>query len=78
MSRRSKQKDIKVEVEETKRSTKESTELQVLVNKKVIGTVTQKRGEMAEATFRSEQPQKAKNIDEGIRLVLMDYNLHDL
>jgi len=78
MSRRSKQKDIKVEIEETKRSTKESTEFNILVNKKVIGTVTQKKGEAAEATFRSSQPQKAQNIDEGIRLVLMEYNLHDL
>lgn len=78
MGRRKKQNDTKVEVEETKGSTKESQEYQVVVNKKVIGTVSQKQGEMAEAVFRSNQPHKVRDIDEGIQYILMEYNLHDL
>lgn len=75
MGRRNK--NIEVEIRETERNTDAFTELEVVVKKQVIGTIEQAEGEQARVLLKSGKVRPAKTIDDGIQLVIAEYNLHD-
>lgn len=70
-------KNIEVEIQESKNNTESFTELEVMVKQKIIGTVRQEEGEQAYAVFRSGKEVPARSTEEGIQLIIADYNLHD-
>lgn len=70
-------KNIEVEIRETANQSDSLTELEVLVNNKVIGTVRQPQDEQVAVMYKSEKEMTAKTIDEGIQVIIAEYNLHD-
>lgn len=75
MGRRNK--NIEVEIQETKKNSNDYTELEVVVKKQVIGTISQPEGEQATVVLKSGKKHKVKTVEEGIQLVIAEYNLHD-
>lgn len=75
MGRRNK--NIEVEIQETPNNTEITTELEVLVNKKIIGTVHQEKGEQASVHYKSGKEMTAKSVEDGIQMIIAEYNLHD-
>lgn len=75
MGRRNK--NIEVEIQETKKNSNDYTELEVVVKKQVIGTISQPEGEQATVLLKSGKTYKVKTVEEGIQLVIAEYNLHD-
>lgn len=70
-------KNIEVEIRETANQSESLTELEVLVNNKVIGIVRQPQDEQVAVNYKSEKEMTAKTIDEGIQVIIAEYNLHD-
>lgn len=70
-------KNIEVEIKETTNQSDALTELEVLVKNKVIGTVRQPLDEQVTVSYKSEKEMTAKTIDEGIQMIIAEYNLHD-
>ncbi|EXJ24057.1 hypothetical protein ADIAL_0437 [Alkalibacterium sp. AK22] len=75
MGKRNKQ--IEVEINETKKNTADYTELELVVRKKVIGKIMQKADGPISVEFKTGKKRTARSIDEGIQLIIEDYNLHD-
>lgn len=75
MGRRNK--NIEVEIQETKQNSETFTSLEVVVKKQVIGTVEQSVDEQAQVTFKSGKSRSAKTVEEGIQMIIAEYNLHD-
>lgn len=75
MGKRNKQ--IEVEINETKNNTADYTELELVVRKKVIGKIMQKADGPVSVEFKTGKKRTARSIDEGIQLIIEDYNLHD-
>lgn len=75
MGRRNK--NIEVEIQETKKNSTSYTELEVVVKKQVIGTISQPEGEQATVVFKSGKSRTVKTVEEGIQTVIAEYNLHD-
>ncbi|API90153.1 hypothetical protein BKP56_13240 [Marinilactibacillus sp. 15R] len=70
-------KNIEVEIKETTNQSDSLTELEVLVKNKVIGTVRQLLDEQVTVLYKAEKEMTAKTIDEGIQMIIAEYNLHD-
>lgn len=70
-------KNIEVEIKETTNQSDSLTELEVLVKNKVIGTVRQPLDEQVAVSYKTEKEMTAKTIDEGIQMIIAEYNLHD-
>lgn len=70
-------KNIEVEINEVAGSSKNTTELELLVRKKVIGKVYHQDEEAVTVEFKSGKKRKASSVDEGIQLIIEEYNLHD-
>lgn len=70
-------KNIEVEIRETSKNTDTVTDLEVLVKNKVIGTVHQEPEGQAAVHYKSEKEITAKTVDEGIQMIIAEYNLHD-
>ncbi|MFJ1627489.1 DUF2969 family protein [Marinilactibacillus psychrotolerans] len=70
-------KNIEVEIKETTNQSDALTELEVLVKNKVIGTVRQPLDEQVAVSYKTEKEMTAKTIDEGIQMIIAEYNLHD-
>lgn len=70
-------KNIEVEIKETANQSESLTELEVLVKNKVIGTVRQPLDEQVSVLYKAEKEMTAKTIDEGIQMIIAEYNLHD-
>jgi hypothetical protein len=75
MGRRNK--NIEVEIQETKKNTETYTDLEVIVNRQVIGTVQQEEGEQARVSFKSGRERTANTVEEAIQMIIAEYNLHD-
>ncbi|SDK95133.1 DUF2969 family protein [Alkalibacterium thalassium] len=76
MAKRS-NKQIEVEINETAKNTKDYTELELVVRKKVIGKIMQKSNGPVTVEFKSGKKRTARSVDEGIQLIIEEYNLHD-
>lgn len=72
-----KNKNIEVEIQETKKNTETYADLEIVVNKKIIGTVSQEENEQAYATYKSGREIPVRSVEEGIETVIAEYNLHD-
>ncbi|MFC6464926.1 DUF2969 family protein [Marinilactibacillus sp. GCM10026970] len=70
-------KNIEVEIKETANQSDTLTELEVLVKNKVIGTVRQAQDEQAMIWYKSDKEMTAKTVEEGIQMIISEYNLHD-
>ncbi|OJF92155.1 DUF2969 family protein [Alkalibacterium sp. f15] len=75
MAKRNKQ--IEVEINETKNNTDAFTELELVVKKKVIGTLQQEGDSLVGVEFKSGKKRTAQSIDEGVQMIIEEYNLHD-
>lgn len=75
MSKRNK--NIEVEINETENSKANYTELELVVRKKVIGKIMQKADGPVSVEFKTGKKRTARSVDEGIQLVIEEYNLHD-
>lgn len=75
MSKRNK--NIEVEINEVAGSSKSTTELELLVRKKVIGKVYHQEEGAVTVEFKSGKKRTAHSVDEGIQLIIEEYNLHD-
>lgn len=77
MSKRNK--SIEVEIRETDRNKGQVTDLEVVIKKKVIGTIHQDSAEgPVSVSMSSGKNRQVKSIDEAIEVVISEYNLHDL
>ncbi|MFO8069695.1 MAG: DUF2969 family protein [Alkalibacterium sp.] len=70
-------KQTEVEINETKNNTDEFTELELVVGKKVIGTLQQEGDSLVSVEFKSGKKRTAQSIDEGVQMIIEEYNLHD-
>ncbi|PRY79335.1 DUF2969 family protein [Alkalibacterium olivapovliticus] len=75
MSKRNK--NIEVEINETENSKGNYTELELVVRKKVIGKIMQKEDGPVSVEFKTGKKRTARSVDEGVQLVIEEYNLHD-
>ncbi|HAJ70099.1 MAG: DUF2969 family protein [Alkalibacterium gilvum] len=70
-------KNIEVEINETKNNTETYTEYELLVRKKAIGTLQQEGDGLVNVIFKSGKKRTAQTIDEGVQMIIEEYNLHD-
>lgn len=70
-------KQIEIEIQETKNDSPKYTELEVLVNKKVIGEIKQIE-EQYEAVYMNGSKMRLPQVDEAVEYLIMQYNLHDM
>lgn len=70
-------KQIEVEINETENNTEEFTELELVVKKKVIGTLQKEGDSLVSVEFKSGKKRTAQSIDEGVQMIIEEYNLHD-
>lgn len=70
-------KEISVEVRETSKNTESFVELELVVNKEVIGTVQQEVGQNPVIITNDGKQQTVKSVDVGINELIMAYNLHN-
>lgn len=75
MSKRNK--NIEVEINEMENSKGNYTELELVVRKKVIGKIMQKEDGPVSVEFKTGKKRTARSVDEGVQLVIEEYNLHD-
>ncbi|GEK91809.1 DUF2969 family protein [Alkalibacterium kapii] len=75
MSKRNK--NIEVEINETKNNTETYTEYELIVRKKIIGTLQQEGDGPVTVIFKSGKKRSAQTIDEGVQMIIEEYNLHD-
>lgn len=75
MSKKNKQ--IEVEINETKNNTDDFTEFELVVKKKVIGRLQQEGDGLVNVEFKSGNKRTAQSIDEGVQMIIEEYNLHD-
>lgn len=75
MGKRNKQ--IEVEINETKNNTESFTEYELVVRKKVIGTLQQEGDSLVTVVFKSGKKRTAHSIDEGVQMLIEEHNLHD-
>lgn len=74
-----KNKAIEVDIQETDKHKGDTTDLQVLVKKKVIGSIHQAPGDKQVSTVMSSgKKRQVKTVDEAIHVIIAEYNLHDL
>ena len=76
MGKRSRQ--IEVEINETKNNTDDFTELELVVKKKVIGRLQQEGDSLVNVEFKSGNKRTAQSIDQGVQMIIEEYNLHDV
>lgn len=76
MGKRNRQ--IEVEINETKNNTDDFTELELVVNKKVIGRLQQEGDSLVNVEFKSGNKRTAQTIDQGVQMIIEEYNLHDV
>lgn len=72
-------KSIEVDIRETKHHTEDVVDLEVVVKKKIIGTIHHEPGQrqvIVETT--SGKKRQVNSVDEAIEAVIAEYNLHDL
>lgn len=74
MAKKNKKNDV--EIKETKNSTADFTELEVLVNKNNVGIIQQEKGKSINIITRDGKTAKAKSVDDAMNQLIMDYNLH--
>lgn len=75
MAKRKKQ--IEVELIETKNNTDTFTDLELVVRKKVIGKLQQEKDGPVSVELKSGKKRTAQTIDEGMHMIIEEYNLHD-
>lgn len=76
MGKRNRQ--IEVEINETKNNTDDFTELELVVKKKVIGRLQQEGDSLVNVEFKSGNKRTAQSIDQGVQMIIEEYNLHDV
>ncbi|MBM6615729.1 DUF2969 family protein [Desemzia sp. RIT804] len=74
MAKRNKKSEVVIQ--ETSNNTDSFTELELFIHKDKIGTIQQPKGEAITTINKNGNEAKAKNIDEAINNLIMDYNLH--
>lgn len=75
MGKRNRQ--IEVEINETKNNTEDFTEFELVVKKKVIGRLQQEGDGLVNVEFKSGNKRTAQTIDQGVQMIIEEYNLHD-
>lgn len=74
-----KNKPIEVDIRETDKSKNNVTDLEVVVKKKVIGTIHQVDGDrLVSVEMSSGKKRQVNSVDEAIETIIAEYNLHDL
>lgn len=74
-----KNKPIEVDIRETNKNKNNVTDLEVVVKKKVIGTIHQKDGDrQVSVEMSSGKKRQVTSVDEAIETIIAEYNLHDL
>ena len=74
-----KNKPIEVDIRETDKSKNNVTDLEVVVKKKVIGTIHQEDGDrLVSVEMSSGKKRQVNSVDEAIETIIAEYNLHDL
>ena len=68
---------IEIERNETKNKTKDFTEVELIIRKKVIGTLQQEKDGPVAVELKSGKKRTAQSIDEGVQMIIEEYNLHD-
>lgn len=74
MSKRNKKSEVVIK--ETNRNSEDFTELELFVDNEKIGTIQQEKEQAITTINKNGNKAKAKNIDEAINNLIMDYNLH--
>lgn len=74
MSKRNKKSEIVIK--EGQNNKEDFTELELFIHKDKIGTVQQPKGAEVTLITKSGKEAKAKNVDEAVNQLIMDYNLH--
>ncbi|SFQ35070.1 MULTISPECIES: DUF2969 family protein [Desemzia] len=74
MSKRNKKSEVMIK--ETNRNSEDFTELELFVGNEKIGTIQQEKEQAITTINKNGNQAKAKNIDEAINNLIMDYNLH--
>lgn len=72
-----KNKQIEVEINETQNNTDTFTEYELVVRKRVIGKLQQEGDGLVNVEFNSGKKRTAQSIDEGVQMIIEEYNLHD-
>lgn len=75
MAKRNRQ--IEVEINETKNNTDDFTEFELVVKKKIIGRLQQEGDGLVNVEFKSGNKRTAQTIDQGVQMIIEEYNLHD-
>lgn len=74
-----KNKPIEVDIRETDKNKNNVTDLEVVVKKKVIGTIHQEDGDrLVSVEMSSGKKRQVNSVDEAIETIIAEYNLHDL
>lgn len=74
-----KNKPIEVDIRETDKNKNNVTDLEVVVKKKVIGTIHQADGDrLVSVEMSSGKKRQVSSVDEAIETIIAEYNLHDL
>lgn len=74
-----KNKPIEVDIQETSKHSNDVTDLDVIINKKVIGHIFQEKdSRQVEITMSSGKKRQVNSVDEAIETIIAEYNLHDL
>lgn len=74
MSKRNKKSEIVVK--EGPNNKEDFTEFELFIHKDKIGTIQQPKGAEVTLFTKNGKKAKAKNVDEAINQLIMDYNLH--
>lgn len=72
-----KKKVEEVTIEEGKRNTDEVVDLEVFIGDKKIGEILQEKDDrQIQLTYKSGRKGSAVSVEEGVRSIIADYNLH--
>lgn len=74
-----KNKPIEVDIRETSKNKGQVTDLEVVVKKKVIGTIHQDTPDsQVDVQMSSGKKRQVQTVDQAIEVIISEYNLHDL
>lgn len=74
-----KNKPIEVDIRETDKHKGDTTDLEVVVKKKIIGTIHQEANDRhVSVEMSSGKKRQVASVDEAIETIIAEYNLHDL